>query len=747
MIEITKIALSDKTQHLRDWAMTTGQHYGYQDALRRDVMQYQIIVKSDAELSHVERCAQGFAGMLKQIPLFIGNDDLIAGHFTPPSSNAEEQELRNELVLLTNSLQLPMMDYPSTLRNSLDELLQAYTKSAWIGGVGRGHSNINYGRVLQEGLQSLALEVEDNANILSNKDNAAYCQAMGTTLRGVIHFAERHANYADELGKDASQCRAAELNRIAAACRKVPANPATTFFEALQSFWMVYLALGMSESPSANSLGNLDRYLFPYYENDIKNGTLTESEADELLAQFLIKCGSYAEGQTITLGGLSPDGSDATNALTLKILYLIREIGLPEPIVGLRIHDNTPDEVWDAATALTAAGFGQPSYYYEPACRAMMKTRNIPPCDQEAMAINSCMGVVVAGAEVSDMWGGIVNLPLCLEMAVSRGIKADGTVLPEFVALCPDDYHSIDDLYQAYQRIQNHVIKIIIDKYRIDCDYHAEWYPNPFLSALLDDCRVRGLDRLAGGPRYHSVIIEGIGWANVSDSLIAINETVFKRKNINLTALLEDVRNDFQDAPELLANLRECIKYGNGEEIADSLAVKVVSSFAEAVASNRKEGEFREYLPSLHTLNQHIYAGASAPVSFDGRRYGAPLNKQLGPSSWIQPSSPTSVLISAAAIPIASLPGGQALDISIPSNLLNTAKGCQQFRALINTYFSLGGADLQINNISTDELRAAQEKPDAFRHLIVRIAGYSEFFIKLDHSQQNDIIERVSVGL
>jgi formate C-acetyltransferase len=731
---------------LRDWAFNAGQHYGYQDNLRREVLQLQTITDDNVELSHVECCANGFVNLLEQIPLCIGDDDLIGGHFTS-SSPDEIQIIRKEYAILIEKLNLPKMEYPSTLQSSLDELKQTFAQPAWLGGVGRGHSNVHYGRVLNEGLNVLISEVDDSANILSNKENAEFCRAMSITLRGVINFALRHADMAEEMATVATGIRADELKRIAATCRKVPADPATSFFEALQSFWLTYLALGMSESPSANSLGNLDRYLYPYYIKDINNGIITEDEADELLAQFLIKCGSYAEGQTITLGGLSADGSDATNTLTLKILHLIRETGLPEPIIGLRIHADSPDEVWDAAMALSSAGFGQPSYYFEPQCRAMLQTRNIPLCDQEAMAINSCMGVVVAGAEVSDMWGGIVNLPICLEMAVSRGITADGTVLPGFAMLCPDNYYSIDDLFQAYQRIQNHICELLIDKYRHECDYHVKWYPNPFLSALLDDCRERGLDRLAGGPRYHSVIIEGIGWANVSDSLNAINEVVFQRKEVDLSTLLLHARNDYRDAPELLTSLRDCAKYGNGEAKADNLAIKVVNSFSKTVTNNRKEGEYREYLPSLHTLNQHIRAGVAAPVSFDGRRYGAPLNKQLGPSSWTHPSSPTAVLTSAANIPVATLPGGQALDISIPSNLLSTDKGCQQFRALLTTYFAMGGADLQINTVNPDKLRAAQENPDAHRDIIVRIAGYSEFFIKLDNVQQNDIIDRVSVGL
>ncbi|MHB9106704.1 MAG: glycine radical domain-containing protein [Armatimonadota bacterium] len=165
------------------------------------------------------------------------------------------------------------------------------------------------------------------------------------------------------------------------------------------------------------------------------------------------------------------------------------------------------------------------------------------------------------------------------------------------------------------------------------------------------------------------------------------------------------------------------------------------------MTAERRPGEHREYLPSLHTLYQHIYAGGAAPVSFDGRRYGAPLNKQLGPSVWAGPFAPTAVLASAARLPIAQLPGGQALDIAIPHEMLATPAGRQQFRALVETYFRLGGADLQVNTADPADLRAAQAHPEEYGHLVVRVAGYSEFFTKLDRAQQDDLIERIAAGV
>ncbi len=357
------------------------------------------------------------------------------------------------------------------------------------------------------------------------------------------------------------------------------------------------------------------------------------------------------------------------------------------------------------------------------------------------------MGVVVSGAEVSDMWGGIVGLPICLELAVSRGVTADGTVLPTYAALCPEAYTSLEDVIAAYERIMTRMVAVIVEKNRQEAAYQARWYPNPLLSALLDDCRARGLDRLAGGPRYHSVIIEGFGWANVGDSLVAIEELVFRQGAVRLEDLLAAARADYAGREDLLRTVRACPKYGNDHPAADALAVRVLDGFINAVTAQRQPGEHAEYLPSLHTLNHNVHGGRWAPVSLDGRRYGAQINKQQGPSVWAACNGPTAVLASAAKIPTDRLPGGQALDLSLPPNLLTTPAGRAQFTALLRAYFALGGADLQINTANPADLRAAMAHPEQYGHQLVRVAGYSEFFVKLDKDTQADLIERLTAGL
>jgi pyruvate-formate lyase len=739
--------ISTRTQSLCDFSRGAGRFRGYQDAVRREVLWLRAYLATPEGLPHVERCAHAFAGMLREIPLVLEPDDLLAGLASPGTGGEERAALEVERDLLRARLAVPVFAFSADVQAMFAAITAIHGKTPHMGGVGQGHTNVNYARVLRAGLAAMAGDADAAARAHQDPERAAACRAMAVTLRGAMAFAERHAVLADALALEASPARAAELRRIARSLRRCPSGPAGTFFEAVQAVWLVFLVLGMSESPSANSLGCADRYLYPYFAADLATGRLEAAQAEELIAHFLTKIACSSEGQALTLGGTHPDGTDATNDVTRLFLRLLPELKLLEPIVAVRVHDRLEETDLDAMLAYAAVGTGNPSFYAEARCRAMLRGRGIPEADQAYLALNSCMGVIVSGAEVSDMWGGIVLLPLALELAVSRGYAGDGTVLPVFADLCPAHYASLEELYAAYLRIAEVLTGFVVEKNRQHAAYLARWQPNPYLSALLDDCRLRGLDRLAGGPRYHSTIIEGFGWANVSDSLLAIDELVYRRGVVELDAWLTAVRMDYQGQEQLLQVVRACPKYGNGDAAADAWAVRVLEDFVRSVNAQRQPGEFQEFLPSLHTLHTHVHRGMDAPVSFDGRRHGAPLNKQVGPSAWAVTEGPTGVLQSAAKVPTDALPGGQALDLSLPASVCASPAGQAQVKALIQTYFALGGADLQLNFVDPATLRAAQAHPEAYPELLVRIAGYSERFIRLDRATQDDFIARVECGV
>ncbi len=377
-----------RIQRLRNFALTDGQHLGYRDAARRDVLALRQVNLQDPP---VPRRARGFAaGLLAHIDVLIGDDVLLAGAFAPAPPPDAQARWEAERQALQAQLAVPGMAFTPELVPELTALHQSAGPNPWFGNVGQGHSNINFVRVLECGLEAMAADADAAQTMWAERDpeRAATLTAMATVLRGVIAFAERHADAAEAQAATSTPERAAELRRISASCRRAPGQPAESFFDAVQAVWLVYLALGMSESPSANSLGCVDRYLYPYFARDLAAGRITLDEAEELTAHFLLKCGCYAEGQSLTLGGQNADGTDAVNDLTRLFFRVIPRLGLPEPIISVRIHDGMRADDLDAVVAITAAGHGNPSYYYEPRCRAMLATRNVAVKDRDRLAIN-----------------------------------------------------------------------------------------------------------------------------------------------------------------------------------------------------------------------------------------------------------------------------------------------------------------------------------------------------------------------
>ncbi len=711
---------------------------GYWGTALRFTLQCDALAAMDPSGPLVVRMAKAYAAMLAQIEVLIEPLHRLAGHFAKEKVQADW----SFPPVTKGDAFRPAFAFTPAVRAELDELAAVGIQPA--GGSGpSGHHNPHYEAALRRGLSALADEADAAAAKLGDPQRQAASQAMAIALRGVIHFAHRHAERAEELAVSADAPRAAQLRRMAESLRRVPAAPPATFFDALQGLWLTYMAAGMSEWPSSNSWGCVDRYLFPFYQADIAAGTLTRDEARELVAHFLLKAGTTAEGQSLTLGG----GADAANDLTRLFLEVVAELRMPEPVISFRMDEAVAEPTLEAAVAVAAAGTGQPSFYGDRMCRAMFTTRRVWDEDFARLSLNSCMGVIVSGAEISDMWASVTVLPLALELAISRGCTANGKVAASLAALCPARYDTFEDLWGAYERITAHMVAVAARKYRQEVAYFGRWWPNPMLSALLDDCAARGLDRFEGGPRYHSAIMEAFGWANTSDAFVAIEELVFRRGAVELPAMLAAAREDFAGREDLLNDIRQCPKYGNKDARADAMARRVLESFCTAVESQRQAGDTIEFLPSLHTLSSHVHTGQGMAATLDGRRRGAALNKQLGPSVWAVRNGPTGVLGSATHMPIERLTGGQALDISVPHSMLIDAGGRGRFKALLRAYFAMGGSHLQVNTASPAELRAAQEKPAEHGDLIVRIGGYSTYFNRLNRACQDDLIARIEAGV
>lgn len=607
------------------------------------------------------------------------------------------------------------------------------------------HTLVDYERVIHEGLAGVLEEVWAR-QAMAEGEALEYLHAMEVALEAVGALAGRYAGLAREQAALAEGEERERLERIAAACERVPWEPARSVQEALQAIWLTHLVTGISEYSGASlSLGRLDQYLYPLYCQDLAAGVPAEALRG-LLADLWRKLNRYGDAAcAVNLGGVGPDGADLLNPLSEVLIGLSRELQTASPILAARVHPGMPTEVFDALLDPALLRMGQPTFYGEEPCREALRRRGVPVEELHRFAANSCMGLVIPGEEISDMWGVVVNVLLPLELALNGGRPFRGE-LPVALSTPPrDSYASLDDLYGQFARYLDELVGHMVAYNAADTEWYARERPNPFLSALTRDCVARGLDRAGGGARYHCVIVEGFGWGNAADALTAVGQLCFDEGSVSLTELVAAAQANYEGFECLRQRLLGAPKYGSANGRADEMAARVTATFAAAVRGHA-DGR-RWLLPSYHTLIVHIWAGAKLGASLDGRRAGEPLNKNAGPMPGRARAGLTGVLLSASALPQAELSGGQALDVSVQLDTLATEAGKRAFEALLQTYFARGGLQVQVNGLSPEELRAAIAEPQAHRDLTVRIAGYSAPFVSLAPEVQVEMVERLENGL
>ena len=612
---------------------------------------------------------------------------------------------------------------------------------------GSAHTTVDYGRVVAEGLAGILAQIEARLPDCPEAQRE-YLHGMQAALRGVVRWAERYAELAEALAAEAELPSDRErLLRIARHCRQVPGLPARSFAEALQGIWLAHLAVGLSEGTGSSlSLGRLDQYLLPLYTRDLEGG-VSQEDLEAALAEFFRALNSFFGDAAcaVNLGGADAEGRSQFNPLTRTIVEVAGRLRLPAPVLAARIGRELPQAAFDLYCDPALFEIGQPSFYGEEACVAALLRRGVPAEEVHGWAVNSCMGLMMPGQEWSNMWGTVVNVLLPLELALNGG-RPFAHELP--VALATEaaaQYRGFEELFGAVCAYTDELVELLISQTARDTERRGREAPNPFVSELLVDCVERGRDRLLGGCRYQTVIVEAFGLVNAADALVAIRELVFERGAHELGELVDAARGDYAGQAGILREVRRVAKFGNGDPAADGMARRLAERFAASVTRHSGGGLY--YLPSFHTLNAHVGAGAGAAASLDGRRAGEPLAKNIGTSPGRATSGHTALMRSAATIDQAAFSGGQALDIRVDPTLLGTPEGRRKFQALLRGYFDMGGLQVQVNALSAAALREARAEPEAHRDLIVRIAGYSAPYVSLPIGVQDEMIERFEAGL
>ncbi len=628
-----------------------------------------------------------------------------------------------------------------------------------------GHTVLDdkiYRRGFREWIEDIdrAVEALDFAGDPRAFDRQETLAAMRIAAAALIAFAERHAEALAALAAEtAVPERRRELERMAAICRRVPAHPPETFWEALQYYWFVHLGVIIELNPwDAFNPGRLDQHLYPFYRREIDAGTLTRERAKELLQAFWIKfnnhpappkvgitakeSNTYVDFALVNLGGVRPDGSDGVNPLTYLLLEVVEEMRLLQPSAMVQVSKKSPQRFLSRALEIVRTGFGQPSIFNTDAIvqELLRQGKNI-----EDARCGGASGCVESGAFGKECYvlTGYFNLPKVLEITLhdGRDPRTGRRIGPSTGD--PRTFGGMEELMSAFRRQLRHFVEVKVrGNNRIE-RINANYMPVPFLSLLIDDCVARGRDYNDGGARYNTSYIQGVGIASLTDSLSAIRHHVFERGRLSMGELLEALEADFSGSEALRLRLvEETPRYGNDDERADRILREAFDAFHDAVDGrpNTRGGHHRV---NLLPTTCHVYFGSVVGATPDGRKAGTPLSEGISPVQGADRKGPTAVLNSAAKIDHLRT-GGTLLNQKFLPRLFEDAAGIEGLAALVRTYFRMDGHHIQFNVVDAGLLREAQRHPERHRDLIVRVAGYSDYFVDLTEALQEEIIRRTA---
>ena len=585
-------------------------------------------------------------------------------------------------------------------------------------------------------------------------------QGMDISCDAVIIFAERHADLAEKMAaEETDAARKEELLKIAEVCRHVPANPPRTFWEAVQMYWFVHLGtITELNGWDAMSPGHIDQHLAPYYERETEAGTLTRDKAKELLSCLWIKVnntpappkvgvtakesGTYNDFTNINLAGLKVDGSDGSSEVTYICLEVFDELRLLQPQGNIQVSERTPDNVIRAAARVFRNGMGYPSVFNADMVIQEQMRAGKTLEDAREGGTSGCIETGCSGKEAY-LLHGYLNVPKLLEYTLSNGVDLLTGKQVSVKTGELSEFKTFDDLYAAFEKHLDYAVstKIKVDNY-LRYQYATKMAAT-FLSVVIRDCIQNGKDYYNGGPRYNTDYIQCCGIGTITDSLSAIKKHVYDEGNYTLAELVEAMKKNWEGHEAMRLTLwNKTPFFGNDDDYADNLMRKVYDSLFNAI-----DGRHSILGPTYH-LNMlsttcHNYFGQKLAATPNGRFSGMPESDGTSPSHGADRNGPTAVVKSLGKMDQVKS-GGTLLNQRFLPSVLAGEEGIEGVKDLIRSYFKLGGHHMQFNVVDEETLRDAQAHPEQYRGLLVRVAGYSDYFVDLDNYQQEEIIARTA---
>lgn len=628
-----------------------------------------------------------------------------------------------------------------------------------------GHTALD-GEIYRKGMLDFKAQIADRRaclDFLTDADaaqRAEQLEAMTIACDAVIRFAERHAELAEELAVgEKEEGRRAELLRIAEVCRWVPAHAPRDFWEAIQMYWFVHLGtITELNGWDAMNPGHLDQHLWPFYQRGLSDGTLTREAAKELLQCLWIKfnnhpappkvgvtameSGTYNDFTNINLGGLTPDGSDGVNELSYLILEVIGELPLLQPQSNVQISSRTPDRFVKEACRVIRKGYGYPSVFNVDTVVAQQLRSGKTVEDAREGGTSGCIETGAFGKEAF-LLTGYLNLPKILEIALNDGVDpASGKRLGPSTG-DPREASSFEEVYQAFETQLDHFVEVKVRVNQYIESLFSRFYPAPFLSVVVQDCIARARDYYDGGPRYNTTYIQCCGIGTVTDSLSALRTHVFQDSRWDMDRLLSALGSNFEGDEALRQMLlNKTPKFGNDDDSADDLMQRVYGSLLNAI-DGRPNSRGGQYHLNMLSTTCHVYFGTRVGASADGRLACMPISDGTSPAHGADRRGPTAVCMSLGKMDQVQS-GGTLLNQRFLPALLEGETGIEKLTSLIRTYFRLGGHHIQFNVVDTATLRDAQARPEEYRDLLVRVAGYSDYFVDMGTDIQEEVIARTT---
>lgn len=613
-----------------------------------------------------------------------------------------------------------------------------------------------FGGIIKEAKEHISTLNDLTAENMKKKE---FYESVILTSEGIITYAKRYSEKAIELAElEKDSTRKEELLKISEICCRIPENPPTTFYEAIQFVWFTQVGGIISENPLALNVGRFDQFMYPYYRVDIDNGTITKEQVQELIEVLWLKLSEwvwtisantaeffagYNQFQNLTIGGKTRDGKDATNDLSYMTLQATEKIKTHQPGLSVRIHQDCPRDFLDAVTHLVSKGTGFPAIHSDQAGYQMLINAGYEP--EDARDWNNC-GCVVPHFRKTGEWTSAVNINFtaALEYALNKGYSR---ITGEQIGLDEKDpklFKSYEEVENAFYKQFNNLIEHSVISTIVAQKLHKELVPRPFLSSCIENCLIDGVDLVDAGAKYNlGPVLTGIGLAVTSNSLAVIKKLVFEDKLVDIGTLIDALNANWEGYDELRKMALKVPKYGNDNDYVDDIAINMANYYYKK-GHKYKDINGNNFNTAFMGISNYLPTGKVVGATPCGRKAKEPLSEGVSPFAGSDTSTPLAAMRSAAKLNQDIHSGGTLLNLRLNEDLVNTKRGQSNLGNMIQTFFALGAFHVQFNTISTETLRKAQEHPENYKDLLVRVAGYSTQFVNLSRSMQDAIIARTA---